>query len=162
MEIRCRRIGEVTFLDLTGRCVVSAGEAELVDFRTTLAQLIAEGRVHVAANLENLKSIDARGIGEFIVAHKTLEAAGGELTLIAPNTRIRTMLSVTRLDTVLRLCRSTDEIGGAHRYVAPRPTGDANHESEGDDRWRSIGREHSSALNATSRDTRLCRRRSWC
>jgi anti-sigma B factor antagonist len=112
VEISCRRAGEAAILDLTGRCVVSAGEEELAVFRATLARLIATGCLHVAANLKNLRSIDARGLGEFVFAHKLLKAAGGELLLVAPSSRIRMMLSITRLDTVLRLCQSEDEIDG--------------------------------------------------
>jgi len=97
-------------LELTGRCVVSADETELEPFRDVLARLIAEGCLHVAANLENLRSVDARGLGEFVFAHKLLSAAGGDLLIVAPSSRIRTMLSITRLDTVLRLCQSVDEI----------------------------------------------------
>ena len=116
MEIRCRQFGAVAILDLEGRCLVSAGETELAAFHATIAQLVAEGRVHVAANLANLKSVDARGLAEFVVTHRTLAAAGGELTLVAANVGIRKMLSVTRLDTVLRLCESDGEIdGSAHR-----------------------------------------------
>jgi anti-sigma B factor antagonist len=110
VEISCRRAGRAAILELTGRCDVSADETELEPFRDVLARLIAEGCLHVAANLENLRSVDARGLGEFVFAHKLLSAAGGDLLIVAPSSRIRTMLSITRLDTVFRLCQSVDEI----------------------------------------------------
>ena len=110
MEITCRRLGRLTILDLRGQCAVSPDEAETTALRSTIRRLVAEGWVHVVANLAALKSVDARGLGELVLTHQTLEAAGGELTLVAPNAAIRKMLSVTRLDTVLRLCDCESEV----------------------------------------------------
>lgn len=109
----CRRVGEATILDLIGRCIVSPGETELAGFRTTIGQLLAERRVHVVLNLAGLQRIDARGLGELVATHRTLAAAGGRLTLVAPRSRVRKLLAVTRLDTVLRICGSERDIGGS-------------------------------------------------
>jgi anti-anti-sigma factor len=110
LEITCRRLGLLTILDLRGQCAVSPDEAETTALRSTIRRLVAEGWVHVVANLAALKSVDARGLGELVLTHQTLEAAGGELTLVAPNAAIRKMLAVTRLDTILRLCDSESEM----------------------------------------------------
>lgn len=109
MDINWRDKGQLSILDLTGSFEVSAGEWEVVALRSAIAELVAEGRLFVALYLSGLASIDARGLGELVLAHKTLRAIGGALMLVAPGGRVRTMLSVTRLDTVLRLCESEIE-----------------------------------------------------
>jgi len=101
MNISCRHQPRRTILEMTGRCVVSPEETEILPLRSTIARLIAEGRVRIAANLKGLASVDARGLGELVLTHRLLRAAGGGLTLIAPNARVRRMLAVTRLDTFL-------------------------------------------------------------
>ena len=106
MDITCRFIGDSAVLDLTGRFVVSAGEAETLPFRSAVGRLITEGRIHVALNLAGLESIDARGLGELVSTLTTLRRCGGEMTLIAPRAVVRKMLSVTRLDTVFHFCDS--------------------------------------------------------
>ena len=106
MDITCRFAGDIAILDLTGRLVVSAGEAELLPFRSAVGRLITEGRTHLALNLAGLQSIDARGLGELVSTLKTLRSCGGELTLIAPTAAVRKMLSVTWLDRVFHSCDS--------------------------------------------------------
>ena len=106
MDITCRFAGDIAILDLTGRLVVSAGEAELLPFRSAVGALITNGRTHLALNLAGLQSIDARGLGELASTLKTLRSCGGELTLIAPTAAVRKILSVTWLDTVFHSCDS--------------------------------------------------------
>src|SRR5690349_13160913 len=101
MDITCRPYRQCTILDFAGRCLVSAGETEILPLRSTIGRLIAQGRVRVTANLKGLASVDARGLGELVSMHLLLRAAGGGLTLVAPNARVRKMLAVTRLDTLL-------------------------------------------------------------
>ena len=109
MDVTCRRLGRLTILDLRGRCTVGPDEAEVSRLRSAIMRLIFEGRADVAANLAAVKSMDARCLGELVYAHRALVAAGGALTIVAPNSTIRKMLAVTRLDTVLRLVDSEAE-----------------------------------------------------
>ena len=109
MDMTCRFAGDVAILDLTGRFVVSAGEAEILPLRSAVKALIAEGRIRLALNVAGLASIDARGLGELVYTFTTLRSCGGELTLIAPTAELRKMLSITRLDRVLHSCDSESE-----------------------------------------------------
>ena len=123
MEISCRRVGHLTILDLQGRCAISADEAEVEPLRVLVARLVAEGCVHVAANLAALTSVDARGLGELVFTQRTLDAAGGELAIVAPNSSIRRMLAVTRLDQVLRLFDSETAVTDATHRKPEVPLG---------------------------------------
>jgi anti-anti-sigma factor len=122
VEISCRRLGPLTILDLQGHCAISAEETEVEPLRALVARLVAEGRVHVAANLAALQSVDARGLGELVFTERTLRAAGGELLIVAPNRSVRRMFSVTRLDGVLRLFESETEVADAVRCSLSEPS----------------------------------------
>jgi anti-sigma B factor antagonist len=104
MEITCRSVGGVTVLDLAGRLTVSPAEVEVAPLRTAFCELVTAGRVDVAVNLAGLTHLDARGLGELVVAMKTLRLHGGRLTLVAPPARVARMLAVTGLDTVFERC----------------------------------------------------------
>jgi anti-sigma B factor antagonist len=123
MEIRSRCTREVTILDLAGRLRVSPGDTELLTLRSTIAELVAEGRVWVALRLTGLASIDARGLGELVFTLTTLRARGGDLMLIAPTAAVRKMLAVTRLDTVFSLYDSELEATRRLRRVGPSAGG---------------------------------------
>lgn len=109
MEIARRLKADLTILGLTGRCVVSSGENELVELRSAIVTCMLDGRPLVALDLKGLASIDARGLGELVFAYRMLRGAGGGLALVAPTPTVRRMLAVTRLDTVLPLCESEAE-----------------------------------------------------
>jgi anti-sigma B factor antagonist len=100
MEITRRAVGGVTVLDLTGQLTVSPGEVEIAPLRAAIGDLIAVGCTDLAVNLAGLTRLDARGLGELVVAMKTLRLRGGRLALVAPTPRVARMLAVTGLDTV--------------------------------------------------------------
>jgi len=116
MEITYRSVGGVTLLDLTGRLTVSPGEVEVAPLRTAIGELMTAGCVDVAINLAGLTHLDARGLGELVVAMKTLRLRGGRLALVAPAPRVAKMLAVTGLDAVFERCDTEAELrGGALR-----------------------------------------------
>ena len=100
MEITRRAVGGITVLDLTGRLTVSPGEVEVAPLRTAICELMTAGCVNIAVNLAGLTRLDARGLGELVVAMKTLRLHGGRLALVAPAPRVAKMLAVTGLDAV--------------------------------------------------------------
>ena len=116
MEIGRRLRGGLVVLDLSGRFVVSAGESEILPFRSAIRALIDEGRAFVALNLAALTSIDARGLGELVFTRAVLRSHGGDLTLIEPSAAMRKLLLVTRLDRVFHVCDS--ELDVAHASPA--------------------------------------------
>jgi anti-sigma B factor antagonist len=107
VQLRCRRDGSGVVLDLTGHCSVGPGEEELLEFRSTIERLIREGQTQVAVDLRALQSLDARGLGELVIAWRLLRAAGGSLLLRNPNQHVKKLLAVTRLDTVLPVYDAT-------------------------------------------------------
>ena len=66
--------------------------------RNTICALIRAGHLDIVVNLSGLTDIDARGLGELAMAMKTVDLAGGRLTLAAASPRVARILAVTRLD----------------------------------------------------------------
>jgi anti-sigma B factor antagonist len=116
VDIRRRFRGGFTVLDLSGRFVVSAGESEILPFRSAIRALIEEGRVLIALNLATLTSIDARGLGELVFTRAVLRSRGGDLTLVDPSATVRKLLVVTRLDKIFRVFDS--ELAASHASPA--------------------------------------------
>src|SRR5262249_18488542 len=109
MDLTCRFLGEDAILDLTGRLMVSAGEMEILPFRSVVQRLIAEGHVLLVLNVARLMSIDARGLGELVTTAATLRGRCGDLMLVTPSARLTKMLSVTRLADLIHSCDSESE-----------------------------------------------------
>ena len=110
MEITRRAVGSVALLDLTGQLTVSPGEVEIAPLRAAIGDLMAAGRVDVAVNLAGLTRLDARGLGELVVAMKALRHRGGRLALVAPAPRVAKMLAVTGLDAVFERCETEAQL----------------------------------------------------
>lgn len=129
MEITRRFVGRRALLDLTGRLEVSPGEIEVAPLRTAIDDLIATGSVDVAVNLAGLTRLDARGLGELVVAMKTLRLRGGRLALMAPTPRVAKMLAVTGLDAVFERCDTEAQLRACD--LPPPEGGSGGHAQRG-------------------------------
>jgi anti-sigma B factor antagonist len=100
LKVGIRRAGRVTILDLDGS--LRLGESE-DSVREPLQQLIDGGCNRVAFNLTNLTDLDSSGIGVLMRWFISLNRAGGKSTFFGANSRVRMLLKMVRLDTVLDL-----------------------------------------------------------
>ena len=117
MQISRRYVDDVPILDLAGRFVVCA-DPDRTSLRTPVATLVSEGHVNVLVHLARVTDIDAQGLGEIAWGSATLRRSGGQMALIAPNLRVRRLLALTRLDTILAIYDSEcDAITGAPAVV---------------------------------------------
>lgn len=100
MNIRIRKAGQATILDLEGP--LKLGETE-ESFRSQIQQLIDAGTTHVAVNLAGVTELDSSGIGALVRSFTTLKRAGGKCTFYAPSKRVLMLIKMVRLDTILDL-----------------------------------------------------------
>ncbi|HXW17624.1 MAG TPA: STAS domain-containing protein [Candidatus Acidoferrales bacterium] len=98
MDIQIRKAGNATILDLNGP--LRLGEPEQA-FRDQMQKLIDAGSPHVAVNLANVSELDSSGIGALVRAFSSVKRAGGKCTYYAPTQRVRMLLKMVRLDSVL-------------------------------------------------------------
>ena len=109
METTERVVNGLTILRVRGRLAASPEDTDLETFNFALTDLIARGCIEIGINLEAVKLVDAEGLGELAHAFTRVTRLGGRLVLIAPAERTRKLLSVTRLDSVLKLFASEQE-----------------------------------------------------
>ena len=100
MDIQIRRIGAAVILDLKG--ALRLGEPEQM-FRDKVQQFVDSGSIHVAINLAGVTELDSSGIGALVRTYTTIKRAGGKCTFYAPTQKVRMLLKMVRLDTVLDL-----------------------------------------------------------
>ncbi len=97
LDVRERRAGDVTILDLSGSVRMGEGAIAL---RNSIRGLIEKGNKKILLNLGGVKNIDSSGIGELIANYTTLSRDGGQLKLLSLTDKIQNLLVITKLLTV--------------------------------------------------------------
>ena len=98
MNIRVRKAGPVTILDLEGPLKLGKDEES---FRSQVQQLMDGGSLNVAINLAGVSDLDSSGIGSLVRVYTTVKKAGGKCTYFSAGKRVLMLLKMVRLDTVL-------------------------------------------------------------
>lgn len=101
MKVHFETAGEICTLRLEGRFATGQDSEYL---RTKTEELKKTGCRHIIADFSNVSYIDSTGIG-FLIAIYTgvLRDRGGEFVLSGPNRRVREVLDLTKLSSILKL-----------------------------------------------------------
>jgi anti-sigma B factor antagonist len=100
----------VTVVDLGGEITLGPGSALL---RSTVKQLLADGRKKIVLNLADVDYVDSAGIGELVSGYTSARHQGGEIKLVQLTKRIRDLLQITRLVTVFDVHATEAEAAAA-------------------------------------------------
>lgn len=102
-----RRVGSVTILDTDAllRIKLRFGKSS-VTLANAAASLLAEGQKHILLNLEGVKSISARGLGDLVSTYVVVKNGGGEFKLFNLTPTVRQLMRVTNLFAVFGLFES--------------------------------------------------------
>ncbi|ATQ27694.1 anti-sigma factor antagonist [Rhodococcus ruber Chol-4] len=76
--------------------------------REQLRDLVDSGSARVVVDLAATEFIDSSGLGALVSGLKAARQAGGDLRLASPTAQVRSVLSLTSLDRVLRTYDSAD------------------------------------------------------
>ena len=98
MTIRERRLDGVVILDLTGR--ITIGDGSLI-LRKHIQSLLDENQNQLLLNLAEVDYIDSSGLGEVVRSYTTVQTAGGNLKLLNLTRKVRDLMQITKLLTVL-------------------------------------------------------------
>ena len=71
--------------------------------------LKVEGAKKFIIDLSQVESCDSSGLSTILVANRILNSSGGEMRLAAPSEKIYTLIKITQLERVLRVCNSVEE-----------------------------------------------------
>jgi anti-sigma B factor antagonist len=97
LSIETRQNGAATVLELSGRLsVLEPGLRQLA------WELVERGERYFVINLGNLVYLDNSGLGLLCWIYTFVRNRGGDMVLLKPTSRIKKLLSVTKLDTVFQ------------------------------------------------------------
>jgi anti-anti-sigma factor len=102
LPAKTERIGNVKIITFT------AGQLRDVDnvIATELGGLTDElGECHLLLDFTNVDFITSVELGTLVSLHKKMKASGGRLTLFNLNLQVFEVFTVTRLETLLGICR---------------------------------------------------------
>ncbi len=100
LKLSSRQVGEVNVLDVAGR--VNLGE-ESNAFRDALNEFVARHQKKILVNLAEVTFLDSWGIRELATALNAVNKDGGQLKLANPSKRVKDLLRITRMDTVIQV-----------------------------------------------------------
>lgn len=106
MNFREHQTSEYTIVELSGRLTVNDDPGMI---RQAVAETIRRGARLVLLDLSGVHYIDSTRLGELISAHVSLMRQGGTLKLIRTPVKIRELLQVAGLDSVVRSYETLDD-----------------------------------------------------
>jgi anti-sigma B factor antagonist len=88
-----RQVGQVSVVKVTGRLTSFESGA----LRTSIAQLLKEGRKHILLNLSGLVYLDSSGIGDLVHTYMSVIKRGGEMKVVGLTEKVEEILKITQL-----------------------------------------------------------------
>jgi len=98
LKISQREVDGVVILSLKGKLI---GGTEANQLRDTIKELINGEKHKVLIDLANVSWIDSTGLGTLISAYTSFKKVDGQLKLLRLTKKIRNLLVITQLITVL-------------------------------------------------------------
>ncbi|MFJ1901217.1 MULTISPECIES: STAS domain-containing protein [unclassified Streptomyces] len=97
----------------SGRCAVlvisgDVGRDLIPAIRAALDELIAEGRVRIVLDVQNITFMDSAGLGVLVYGMRNSEAEQGGLRLAGAGMQVRRLLNLSGLDEVISVFPDVD------------------------------------------------------
>ena len=90
---KIRQVGEISVVEVTGKLTSFEGGA----LRTSIAQLLKEGRKLILLNLSGLVYLDSSGIGDLVHTYMSVIKRGGEMKVVGLSDKVEEILKITQL-----------------------------------------------------------------
>lgn len=103
---KVERAGNVTVITFTADAL---RDVENVIARELTGHTAGAGERHLLLDFTNVRYLNSIELGTLINLHKQIRTAGGHLTLFNLDAHLRRVFAITRLDTLLAVCREEDE-----------------------------------------------------
>jgi anti-sigma B factor antagonist len=107
---RVQRSGNITIITFIPDAI---RDVENVIARELSGLTDGPGGRHLLLDFTNVEYLNSMELGTLVTLHKQVEAAGGRLTLFNLNAHVFELFAVTRLDTVLAICREAAIVASA-------------------------------------------------
>jgi len=99
VKISTRKVDGVMVVDISGRIVLGEGGS----LRETINAVLFSGEKKLLLNLAEVNYIDSTGLGELISAHTSVQKDGGQIQFLKLTNKVRDLLQITKLYTVLTI-----------------------------------------------------------
>jgi len=105
LSYNVRQASGVTIVELSGRIMlgetIASGSGKSMTLHQLIRDLVKEGYKNLLLNLRDVSYVDSSGIGDLFSSSTTVRNQGGVLKLSNPNERVRNLLHLTKLNTVV-------------------------------------------------------------
>jgi anti-sigma B factor antagonist len=88
-----RQVGQVSVVEVTGKLTSFESGA----LRSSIAQLLKEGRKQILLNLSGLVYVDSSGIGDLVHTYMSVIKSGGEMKVVGLTEKVEEILKITQL-----------------------------------------------------------------
>lgn len=106
MEIKARKVGDVTILDLSGKITIGVGDVAL---RKAVRDALDGGSTRLLLNMNGVTVIDSSGIGELVSCYTMTTNRGGKFKLENLPPKVQDILQITQLISIFEVFDSEQE-----------------------------------------------------
>jgi anti-sigma B factor antagonist len=110
LGIKQRQVGGITVLEANSilRIALKFGMGG-VSLERAVESLMSSGQRQILLNLDGMKSIGAKGLGELVSIYATVRNGGGEFKLLNLTPTVRQLMSATKLSEVFAFYDTEEE-----------------------------------------------------
>jgi anti-sigma B factor antagonist len=105
LSIKRREVGDVTVVVLEGSLLWGLG---LESLRPHVEQLVAEQRLNIVLNAQEVSVIDSSGVGELVACFSLVKKRGGSLKVANPTKLVREVLKIAHIPTIIEVYDSEE------------------------------------------------------
>ena len=114
VTIQERLAGDVVVLDVAGR--ISATDQQRT-LQLAVVRLLVEGWKRIVVNMEQVPYIDSTGLADLVEIIRASQREGGSLCLAKPSPRVRELLTLVKLTSVVDVFDSEEDALDSQRAI---------------------------------------------
>ena len=99
MQLEEQKAGDVIIVKVSGEITLKKNRNTMLHEKVRV--LVQQGHTRVLIDLADVSYVDSAGLGEIVQANSTAKNHGGSMKLCSPTSRLRELLTVTRLTAIL-------------------------------------------------------------
>ncbi len=107
MNFETKRIGDITVFKLNEKRLDTNISGMLKGEFTLMLRVGGINKLIV--DLSEVETCDSSGLSALLVANRTLNSTNGSIRLVAPSEKVFTLIKITQLDRVLKVCDTVED-----------------------------------------------------
>jgi anti-anti-sigma factor len=117
LDITEKRIEpDITLLELSGKLALGR-ESQRIE--SMVEEMTKKGATRVIFDMSKVDYIDSAGIGLVALCSGKLKEAGGKLVVVAPEGRVKHLMSMTQVDAIVTVCATAEAAASAFGETHP-------------------------------------------